>query len=194
MASSNTQSYHINGPCAPQVNVGAANAYVTLGVCYDGVDIQIQNAVHGIKSDGGGGPDGFEVDDIWLNAVIIVRFTLVPFAGNYVNILRQMSMANGGTGGGAEGTMQAPGTLFGENLNYPSLYIPLGTFAAGITVEGDPDGPWWFKKCRVVNPGSNKVGVKETMPVFEFRCINYFAVASFTSVLGNSLYARTAAS
>src|SRR5687768_17283200 len=94
MAAQNTQSYHVDGPVAPQCNIGVAAAYVTLGVCQDGADITITPMTHPIKSDGGGGPEGGAVEIIQLNAIAEVRFRLVPYAGNYVNALRAIAVAS----------------------------------------------------------------------------------------------------
>ena len=182
MAASNTLSYHVFGPIVPQANVGSASAYVNLGVCEEGADLNIQIAKHDIKHDGGGGLDGFETNKIFLNAVVTIRFRLVPFAGNYVNILR--ARAHAGT---TDGTMVTPGTLMGEGGFFSGIYLPV---TAGGNFEGD--GPWFFPTCDVVNPGSNRVGTKESKLDFEFRAINYFAIASFTSIVGNILYKRTA--
>lgn len=183
MAPANTLSYHVAGPIIPQASVGSANAYVNLGVCEEGADIDIQVAKHDIKHDGGGGLDGFETNKIFLNAIATIRFRLVPFAGNYINTLRSRSMATSGT----DGVMTQPGTLLGENGFFVGLYLPV---YAGANFEGD--GPWWFRTCDVVRPGSNRVSTKETKLDFEFRAINYFVISSFTSILTNTLYSRSA--
>ena len=179
MAASDTFSYHVNGPVVPQCNIGSANAFVGIGVCEDGADIDITTFVKPIKHDGGGGPEGAETNDIFLNAIAIIRMTLVPFAGTRINTLRAKQQA-----GSTDGTMVVPGTLYGENSMYVGLYLPV--------LAGEGDGPWWFKTCRVVKAGSNKVSDKETKPVFEFRAINYFAIASANTIASNVLYTRAA--
>ena len=182
MAPANTLSYHVNGPVIPQCNVGSLNAYVNLGVCEEGADIDLQIAKHDIKHDGGGGIDGYETDKIFLNMICIIRFRLVPFAGNYINVLRAKAHA-----GSTNGTMVTPGTLMGEGSFFVGLYLPV---TAGGNFEGD--GPWFFKQCDVVRPGSNRVSTKETKLDFEFRCINYFDISGATSINANVLYQRAA--
>lgn len=182
MAPANTLSYHVYGPVIPQCDVGTARAYVTLGVCEEGADIDIQPIKHDIRHDGGGGVDGGPTNKIFLNCLCTIRFRLVPFAGNYINILRARAMA-----AATDGTMPSPGTLMGEGAFFSGLYLPV----TGVgNFEGD--GPWWFRSCDVIRPGSNKVSTKETKLDFEFQCLNYFSIASFTSIANNVLYSRTA--
>jgi hypothetical protein len=157
--------------------VGAGNALVTLGVCQDGATVEIQPAAHGIKSDGGGGPEGNEVEWIQLNAVAIIRFKLVPYAGVYINALRAAAVASG-----SEGVLPIPGTLFGANGFLPALYLP--------TLDGD--GPWYFPTTRVVRPGGNQVSTKETTPDWEFRALINFDPTTNVSVAGLPLYTRAA--
>jgi hypothetical protein len=185
MGASSTFSYHVSGGVVPQVSVGASSAYVPIGICEDGADIDIQIAAHNVKHDGGGGLDGFEVENIFLNAVCIIRFTLVPFGGSVVNALRARAEAIAGSSASAgptDGTMVVPGTLYGTNSLLPGLYLP----------SLDVDGPWWFRTCRVVKAGSNRISTKDTKPQWEFRAINYFNVASINSISTNVLYSRTA--
>lgn len=183
MPAANTLSYHVFGPIIPQADVGSARAYVNLGVCEEGADIDIQVAKHDVKHDGGGGTDGFETDKIFLNAIVTVRFRLVPFAGNYINVLRARAHGSGST----DGLMVMPGTLMGEGGFFSGLYLPV---TAGGNFEGD--GPWFFPSCDVVRPGNNRVSTKESKLDFEFRAINYFAVASSPTIFGNYLYKRSA--
>ena len=180
MAAATTFSYHCAGPIIPQVNIGTAGAYVPIGVCEDGADFDFTVAASDVKHDGGGGPSGFETDNIFLNAIVTVRFNLVPFAGVYLNTLRAKSMA-----GASEGVMVVPGTLYGENSMYVSLYLP-------VSATGEVDGPWRFPTCRVVRPGSMKVSDRESKPQLEFRAINYFPIISQNSIATNTLWLRTA--
>lgn len=187
MPASTTFSYHVSGPIVPQCNIGSASAWVPIGVCEEGADIDIQIAAHNVKHDGGGGQDGFEVENVWLNAIAVIRFTLVPFAGTMMNTLRARSQAITGAATGTgptDGTMVVPGTLYGTNSYLPGLYLP----------SSDTDGPWWFRTCRVVRAGSNRVSTKESRPQFEFRAINYFNVGSVNTIAANVLYSRTVAS
>lgn len=177
MAAGNLPVYHVAGPIAPMAGVGSGGALVTLGVCQDGATVEIQPAVHAIKSDGGGGPEGDEVEWLGLNAVAIIRFKLVPYAGLYVNALRAASYASG-----TEGVLPIPGTLFGANGFLPALYLP--TF--------DVDGPWYFPGVRVVRPGGNQVSTKETTPDWEFRALVNFNPTTNVSVAGGALYTRAA--
>ena len=180
MAAATTFSYHVAGPIVPQANVGSANAYVPIGVCEDGADFDFTVAASDVKHDGGGGPAGFETDNIFLNMIVAVRLTLVPFAGVYLNNLRIKSHA-----GATEGVMVQPGTLYGENSMYVGLYLP-------VSSVGEIDGPWWFRSCRVVKPGSMKVSDRESKPQFEFRAINYFPIVSQNTILNNILWSRSA--
>lgn len=179
MPPANTLSYHVAGPIIPQCNIGVSNAFVNLGVCEDGADLDFIQAVSDIKDDGGGGPSGFEVENIFLNAVVVIRFTLVPWAGNYVNTLRAMSQA-----GTTDGTMVTPGTLFGMNAKLPSLKIP-------VSATGEVDGPWTFTTCRVVRAGSHRASTRESKLAMEFRAFNFLDPSSATSIVGKVLYARS---
>jgi hypothetical protein len=180
MAALDTFSYHVAGPIIPQLNIGTANAYVNVGVCEDGADFDFQVAASDVKHDGGGGPSGFETDNIFLNMICVVRFVLVPFAGTRMSKLRAMAHASA-----TEGVMVQPGTLYGENSFYPSLYLP-------VSAVGEIDGPWRFPTVRVVRPGSMKVSTRESKPQFEFRAINYFPIVSQNTILTNTLWVRTA--
>jgi hypothetical protein len=160
--------------------VGAASAYVAVGVCEEGADITLEPLTHPIRCDGGGGSDGGPVEFIELNAVTRVRFSLVPFAGNYVNALRRLAMASA-----AEGVHPVPGTLFGLNSRLPGLYLPYGNAA-------EVDGPWFFQTNRVAVPGNNRVSTKESKVQFEFFGFTYYNPALFTSVSALTLYTRAA--
>lgn len=184
MAASNTFSYHVFGPVIPQTNaVAGGSTFANLGVCEEGVDIDIIPRVSDVKHDGGGGANADEVENILLNCVCVVRFRLVPFAGIQVNALRRKAHA-----GSTDGTMPQPGTLFGFGGYYVGLYLPQTALGALEEV----DGPWYFPYCRVVRPGNNRVSTKETKLDFEFRAINYFNIASFNTILNNVLYQRAA--
>lgn len=174
-----TLAYHICGPVLPQCNIGAASAYVTIGECQDGADIQIIPKVHEIKSDGGGGMDGDAVELIQLNATAIIKFKLVPYAGDYLSTLRRMAISSP-----TEGILPMPGTLFGGNSRLPALYLPYGD-------ASDVDGPWFFPTCQVVIPGNPRVWTKETTPELEFRARVYYNPASITSVYNRTLYTRS---
>ena len=176
-APANILSYHVAGPILIQANIGVANAFVVVGICEDGADIDLQQMTHSIKDDGGGGPEGAEVEEIFLNAVANVRCTLVPFAGNYVNKLRAMAQANVG---GVDGVMLTPGTLFGTNNNLPSIKI----------TSSDIDGGWQFTTCRVVRAGSNRVSTKESKLQFEFRAFNFLDPSVNVSINTKTLYSR----
>lgn len=169
-------SYHVPGPIGPMVSVGGGGSLVTVGMCEEGADIDIQIAQHDVKHDGGGGQDGFEVENVFLNAVCVVRFTLVPYDTAFVNAIRAAANANA-----TAGVMPVPGTLYGMNGFLHSLFLP----------SGDADGPWRFPYCRVVRAGNNRVNTKETKPQFEFRAINWFNPASKGSIVGNTLYQRS---
>lgn len=183
MAAGTTTTIHVAGPILPQCNIGGAGAYVVLGECQDGATITIQPKVHGVRADGGGGLDGEPIDHIMLNAIAIIRFRLVPFAGVYINTLRAMALASG-----TDGQLVLPGTLFGANSKLPALYLPL----IGGTGAQEPDGPWLFPYNRVVAPGNPQVWVKETTPEFEFHAMVWYDPASVTSVSGRTLYSRAA--
>lgn len=172
-----TLSYHVAGAIIPACTVGSAAAYANIGICEDGADIDIQIAAHDIKDDGGGGPDGFEVENIFLNAIATVRFTLVPFAGTYVNRLRARAQA---IAGDTDGVLVAPGTLYGMNSLLVGLQLP----------SNDGDGSWRFPTCRVVRPGSNRVSTKESKLQFEFRAFGFLNPAVNTTISGVSLYTR----
>ena len=192
MAASTVLQYHVSGPIVPQCNIGLSNAFVNIGVCEEGVDIILQNAVHDVKFDGGGGQDGFEAENVWLNAICTIRFALVPYAGAYVNRLRALSQAVGpGSYNNPDGVMGMPGTLFGMNSQFPSLYIPSNGSLGGLV--GDPDGPWWFPTCRVIRPGDGRYNTKETRPQFEFRAINFINPTITPTIFNSALYTRTVA-
>lgn len=178
MAASDTFSYHVHGPIIPTCPIGTAGAWVPIGECEDGADIDFQIFTKPIKHDGGGGPEGAETNDIFLNMIATIRMNLVPFAGTRINSLRAKAHA-----GATDGTMIMPGTLYGENSMYVGLFLPV--------LAGEGDGGWWFKACRVVKPGSNKVSTKETKLAMEFRAINYFAIASQNTISTTLLYSRT---
>jgi len=174
-----TPSYHVAGPITIQANIGSASAFVNVGVCEDGADVELRPFTSDIKFDGAGGPAGDAGEIIFLNFTAIVRCNLVPFAGAYVNKLRAMSQANGA---GTEGVMVVPGTLFGGNSNLPTI-----KWASGA---GEVDGGWLFTYCQVRNPGSNKASTLETKPNFEFRAINYVNPASSPVITSSVLYSR----
>lgn len=178
MPAATTLSYHVAGPIIPTANVGTASAQVNLGVCEDGADLEFQQAVHDVKDDGGGGPDGYEVENIFLNAIVIIRFVLVPWAGTYINKLRAAAQATA-----TDGTMTNPGTLFGTNSFLPTLKIPVSA--------QETDGPWTFTTCRVVRAGSHRASTKESKLSFEFRAFCFLAPAVNTTINTVVLYSRT---
>lgn len=160
-----------------------AGTFVAFGVCEEGADIDIIPRVSDVKHDGGGGANSDEVENIFLNCSAVIRFRVVPFKGIQVNSLRAKSMASA-----TNGTMVEPGTLYGLNNMFVGLYLPLTT----LGVAEEEDGPWFFKKCRVVRPGNNRISTKETKLDFEFRCINFIAINTNQTILNNVLYQRSA--
>lgn len=183
MAASADQTYHVFGPCIPQCNVGTAGAMVALGECQDGGNITIQPIKHGIRSDGGGGSDGGDVEKLILNAIATIRFKLVPFSGLYINKLRAWAI-----GSATEGQAVLPGTLLGGGGFLPQLYLPL----LGGTGVVEPDGPWYFPNCEIIRPGDVQVHTKETTPEFEFKAMIYYNPVTYTSINGRTLYTRAA--
>lgn len=174
-----TLSYHCSGPIVIEAAIGASDAFVVVGVCEDGADVELRPFTSDIKFDGAGGPAGDAGEIIFLNYTAIVRCNLVPFAGTYVNRLRAISQANGGV----EGVMVVPGTLFGANGNLPSVRFL-------VSATGEVDGGWQFTNCQVRVPGTGKYSTRETKPQWEFRAINYVAPASSPLITGNTLYER----
>lgn len=175
-----TLSFHVAGPIVIQANIGSSSAFVNVGVCEDGADVELRPFTSDIKFDGAGGPAGDAGEIIFLNFSAIVRANLVPFAGTYVNKLRAMAAANGA---GTEGVMVVPGTLFGANSNLPTI-----KWTASAT--GEVDGGWLFTYCQVRNPGSMKASTRETKPNFEFRAINLILPASSPLITSSVLYSR----
>lgn len=178
MPASTSFSYHVAGPIVPSCNIGSSGAFLGLGICEEGARITLQVAQSDVKHDGGGGTNGFETENIFLNAIVLIQFKLVPFGGTQVNRLRALQQASPLA---TDGVMVVPGTLYGTNGLLPSLFLP----------SSDTDGPWWFRYCRVVRAGDNTVHTKESKPEFEFRCINWFNPSVMTSIATNTLYSRT---
>lgn len=172
---SNALSYHVAGPQILQANIGPLAAFVNIGVCEDGVDIELRVFTHDVKFDGAGGPEGDAGEVIFLNATAMVRCTLVPFSGNYINSLRAYSQT-----AATNGTMRQPGRLFGTNGNLLTVKF----------TSNDIDGGWQFTYCQVVRAGSNKASVVETKPVWEFRAINFVDPGSATDITDSVLYSR----
>lgn len=167
--------YHVAGPIVLQANIGAGPSYVNIGVCEDGIDIELRQFTHDIKFDGAGGPEGDAAEVIFLNATAIVRCVLVPFSGTYVNSLRAYAQA-----ASVNGVMSGPGTLYGTNGNLISVQF----------TSNDVDGGWRFTYCQVVRAGSNKASTKESKPVWEFRAINYLDPSTDITIASNTLYTR----
>ncbi len=191
MAASTTLSYHVSGPVIVQAQVGtltgAVRAYANVGVCEDGIDLEFRPFNSEIKHDGGGGPSGDAVEFIFLNFSILARFTLVPFAGTYMNMLRAMSQGNNA---GTEGVMVIPGTLYGQG-NAATGATATANLPGVKFTSSDPDGGWTLTKCMITRPGSGKWSTRETKPQIEARAINNFIVADATSILAFVLYSRT---
>lgn len=175
-----TLSFHVSGPIIIQAGIGSSFAFVNVGVCEDGADVELRPFTSDIKFDGAGGPAGDAGEVIFLNYTAIVRANLVPFAGTYVNKLRALSQANGA---GTEGTMVVPGTLFGANSNLPTIKWT-------ASAVGEVDGGWLFTNCQVRRPGDMKASTRESKPNFEFRAINYIAPAVSPLITNNVLYSR----
>jgi len=175
-----TLSYHVNGPMLPQCNIGSVGAYVIIGECQDGVSIDLEPIKHGVKSDGGGGNEGGDVEKLALNAVATIRFRLVPYAGDYMSKLRAWAV-----GSTSEGILPIPGKPLGTNSLLPALYLPYGN-------ANDIDGPWWFPTCEIVSPGTiAHRGTKEDTPEWVFRAFVFLDPSIYTSVNGRTLYTRT---
>lgn len=201
MAAATTLSYHCFGPIVPKCDIGAAHAYVPIGVCEDGANIEFQIATRPIKSDGGGGDQSFEVNEFFLGMLVTIRFKLVPFAGVYVNILRAKSQMGGFELGvsGQDGTLPTPGTVYAFDDN--SFIDPgsgLGFIKPGYcgltlpVLAGEGDGPWWFPSCKIVKPGNNQVSTKETKLDFEFRALCIYNEHAVGDITDYDLYTRTA--
>lgn len=192
MAASTTLSYHISGPVVVQATVGsltaALRAYANVGVCEDGIDLEFRPFVSEIKHDGGGGPPGDALEFIFLNWSIMARFTLVPFAGTYMNMLRQMSQ---GSNAGTEGTMVTPGSLYGQGNTASPFTAATNNLPALKFTSSDPDGGWTLNNCMITRPGSGKWSTREVKPQLEVRAINNIIIGNVTSIASNSLYTRS---
>jgi len=173
-----TFSYHVSGPILIEAAIGVSEAFVPVGMCEDGADVELRAFTSDIKFDGAGGPAGDAGEIIFLNYTALVRCNLVPFAGVYTNRLRAISQASP-----TEGVMVMPGTLYGANG-----YLPSVRFAVSAT--GEVDGGWEFFRCQVRGPGSGKYSTRETKPQWEFRAINYIDPAEEATILNNTLYTR----
>lgn len=180
MPPSTATTIHVNGPLLPASNLGSGVTQYTLGECQDGATITIMPKTHEVKADGGGGLDGEAIEHIFLNAVAEIRFKLVPYSGTYLNNLRALALASN-----TDGVLPLPGYLYGANNKLPSLYLPYGG-------ADDPDGPYYFPRCKVVTPGNVNVWVKETTPELVFRAMVWYNPATTTSVLNGILYTRAA--
>jgi hypothetical protein len=156
-------------------NIGSSNAYVSVGIPRDGIDLDFTPFNRDVKSDAGGGPEGDAVEIIHLNDTVIIKTELSHYAGVYVNKLRAMSQ-----GSATEGTMVAPGTLLGAAGMLPSVKF----------TSNDIDGGFLFTNVNVRKPGGMKQGTSESTPSFEFRAINFLNVAVVTSIVGNVLYSK----
>lgn len=180
MAASNTLSFHVSGPILVQANIGAVSAFVTIGECRDGFDINFIPFTHDIKADGGGGPDGDAMEVISLNQSVIGRCQLTPYAGNYVNTLRACAQ---GSSAATAGVMIVPGTLYGASG-------ALVTVKFTVNASFEVDGGWQFTACQVRRMGDFKTGVKENVLDFEFRALNYRDVGTYPTIAGATLYSR----
>lgn len=189
MAASTTLSYHIGGPMILQASVGTltsgVRAFANVGVCEDGIDLEFRPFVSEIKHDGGGGPSGDALEFIFLNWSILIRCTLVPYAGTYMNMLHAMSQGNNA---GTEGVMGTPGTLYGagNSLTPATNNLPSAKFTSS-----DPDGGWTLGSCMITRPGSGKWSTRETKPQMEFRAINNILVGVNPTITASVLYSRS---
>lgn len=184
-APSDSLSYHVTGPVTIYATVGSAAAWMAVGHCKDGADIELRPFTHDVKWDGGGGPDGDAVEVIALNFTAIIRCSFVPFSGNAVNRLRARSQASGSMT--TDGVMPVPGTLYGTN----------GYLVGVRFTSGDVDGGWQFGNsgsgngiCQVIAPGSARYNTKETEPQWQFRAINFINPALVASIGTAVLYTR----
>lgn len=192
MAASTTLSYHVSGPVILQAAVGAltvgVRAYANVGVCEDGIDLEFRPFQSEIKHDGGGGPSGDAVEFIFLNWSIMIRCTLVPFAGTYMNVLHAMSQGlYRATATGTEGVMTMPGTLYGQGND---AVAATNSLPAVKFTSSDPDGGWTINAAMITRPGSGKWSTRETKPQLEFRGINNILVGVNPTINTNVLYSR----
>lgn len=193
MAASTTLSYHVGGPMILQAQVGTltgnVRAWANVGVCEDGIDLEFRPFISEIKHDGGGGPSGDAVEAIFLNWSILMRCTLVPYAGTYMNMIHTMSQGlNSAAVTGTEGVMAVPGSLYGQgNMSA----VATNNMPGVRFTSSDVDGGWTITNCLITRPGSGKWSTRETKPQLEFRGINNILIGTVTSILANPLYTRS---
>lgn len=180
MAPSTGFSFHVTGPVLIEAAIGGGSSFVSIGMCEDGADVELKPFTSDIKFDGAGGPAGDAAEIISLNYGATLRCNLVPFAGTYTNLLRAISQCNGG---GSEGVMSMPGTLYGFNGQLPAV-----RFTASAV--GEVDGGWEFFYCQVRVPGNAKYSTRESKPQWEFRAINYLDPSVHSTIYQRTLYSR----
>lgn len=176
--------YHIAGPVSPLVRMTprVSGAFQSLGLCEDGADVELQVMTRDVKADGSGGSDGPEVDSIFLGAVAVVKFTLVPYDEDVAGRMRRLAFANVDTSPAPyDGVFPLPGTMYGQAGALVWLYLP----------SSDGEGPWSFPACRVVKAGTVRQGVKEHRPQWEFRSIPFYVSASSTKTVGTPAYPQS---
>ena len=158
-----------------------ARAYLDalVGVAENGIDLDFVTARKEIKADGNGGADGLPANYLFLNATVIARVTLVPFAGVYVNRLRSMAQATGL--GGTPGTLPAAGTLMGYGSD--------GLIDVAF-LSNDPDGGFWLRRCLVAGVGDGKWSPDVTRLKFEFRATAWYEPSVAPTIAGSVLYSR----
>lgn len=167
-------SYHVFGPCVPQVGTGTLNAMEVLGVTLDGGNVQLDHKEIPVHSDAGGPQAEVEIQQV--GSIALIDFDLTSWDEA---ILTKLLLAT--EAASTLGQAGAPGALLGT-----------GGFLKGLYLPSSVDSPWYFPFAKLM-PNSGKFGTEHTRRRLRFKAIR-FVPGSVATVAAVPLYTRAAPS
>lgn len=164
---------HVFGPCTPQVDTGASNAFEPLGVTEDGGTIE-EEILEKLQHSDVSGPEA-EADVQQMGLRVLIRFKLTNTDEAVLTKIKKLSQG----GAAAEG---APGT--------PGVWLGSGSFKFKLYLPSALQLPWVFTSCRLA-----KNGIKESTEFGNYdltiKAWRYISPTA-SNVSGTTIYTRAA--
>lgn len=161
-------AYHVNGPAIFKVGTGVNAALEVLGVCEEGIDINITPIYAEVKSDAAG--EGGVAEMQKMNDVAEIRGRLIAYDESVFQKIKSHGLT--------DGLALPPGTLMGT-----------GGYAFKLVIPSD-DLPWRFPKCLLRGNQAIRLGTKYTVPQITFFAWRYLP-GTATTVNNVALYDHT---
>ena len=167
-------NYQVNGPAIVDAVIGTSGSAAPLGMCRDGISIEITKFINAIKADSGGPDVGVDQQDMGKEAVI--RGVFSEYDPDYLEVIDAANAP-------AVGQLPNIGLPLGQN-NF-AIKIQIQSLAAPYLAK-----PWTFFTTILKRRGE-KQGTDYSLINFEFFA--WAQIGNAAVAVGKPLYVRSLA-